>query len=781
MFGAVPLLWMCLFSVVTIRAWGGWAVVWAQAPGPGAGPGSGQDAAGLSARRTEAPVAGFVRKDNETLAFALAGSDGGSGGASAGRDLLLHNFDFNGDPVPTGKLHLRELGPGVVEVTSVAYTVGEWQFSLTDRADYYGFGERFNTLNHARTTVRNASEDNTYAKGGSSYKPAPFWMSTTGYGVWVDTTADATFDMNATRSTDVVVTVAAEKLRVVLFRGPEFPKILEQFTGLTERAIVPPYWAFAPWMGRDFYRNEAEVREDVDRGRELGLPASVILIDSPWETSYNSYKFNPKQFADAPGMVRHLHEAGYKLVLWHTPWINTQSDAPGETGFAGKIALHGENYDEAAQHGYFVKRPDGTPYVGRWWKGMGSLIDFTNVPAKLWWQNQVRQAIGAGADGFKDDDAEGNFLGDVTFADGTSKELMRNRYALLYQNAVEELIQKDLKGNGVMLARSTTTGANGLGFLWAGDNESSFSRENGLPTVVTAGLNAGMSGMPLWTADLGGYIAMPGGPDARVLLRWTEFAAFSPVMELLSQTNLPPWKWDGAAGGTGTGNAGALDVYRKYAVLHMSLFPYRYAAAQEAARTGMPILRALPLLYQNDAKARVAPAEYMFGPDFLVAPVVDEGTQRPVYLPQGRWIDLWTGVETAGGQTSVVDAPVEVVPVYVRSGAVIPKIPEDVMTLAPVEESGKGGVKSMDKRRVYEVFGGADSGARSITDFEGRKIERKGNVLKILGDAARVTVRLRFSKAGRVTVNGASMNVQTSGDARTVEFDHTGTSTVSWE
>ncbi len=742
--------------------------VGAQAPGVAAGPDPGSPAA----RRSEAPVAGFVRKDNETLAFALAGS-----AAGPARDLALHHFDFNGDPVPTSKLHLRELGPGVVEVTSVAYSVGEWQFSLSDRADYYGFGERFNTLNHARTTVRNASEDNAYAKGGSTYKPAPFWMSTTGYGVWVDTTADATFDMNATSSTDVIVTVAAEKLRVVLFRGPEFPKILEQFTGLTQRAIVPPYWAFAPWMGRDFYKDDAEVWEDVDRGRELGLPASVILIDSPWETSYNSYKFNPKQFSDAPAMVKHLHEAGYKLVLWHTPWINTQTDPPGEPGFARKIAPHSEIYDEAAQHGFFVKRPDGTPYVGRWWKGLGSLIDFTNVQAKAWWQNQVRQAIEAGADGFKDDDAEGNFLGDVTFADGTAKELMRNRYALLYQNAVEELIAKDLKGNGVVLARSTTTGANGLGFLWAGDNESSFSRENGLPTVVTAGLNAGMSGMPLWTADLGGYIAMPGGPDPRLLMRWTEFAAFSPTMELLSQTNLPPWKWDAATGGTR-----ALDLYRKYAVLHMSLFPYRYAAAQESARTGMPILRALPLLYQNDAKARVAPAEYMFGPDFLVAPVVDEGTQRPVYLPVGRWIDLWTGVETSGGRTLVVDAPMDLVPVFVRSGAVIPKIPEDVMTLVPGSEIGNTGVKSLDQRRVYEVFGnsGAD-GTTTITDFEGRKIERKGNVLKISGDPARVTVRLRFSRAGRITVNGASMRLDSSGDTRSVEFDHAGTSTVAWE
>ena len=323
-------------------------------------------------------------------------------------------------------------------------------------------------------------------------------MSTTGYGLWLDTTSEAAFDMNATNVSDVIVDVPAQKLRLVLFTGPEFPKILERFTAQAGRAILPPYWAFAPWMGRDYHQNQAQVLEDVDKTRALGLPASVILIDSPWTTSYNSYKFNPKQFDDAAAMVKHLHGEGYKLVLWHTSWINSQSNPPGEKGFEGKMEPHAENYDEAAGNGFFVKTPDGKPYVGRWWKGTGSMIDFTNPSAKRWWQDQVRQAIAAGADGFKDDDAEGNFQGEVKFADGTDKRLMRNRYAVLYNNAMEELIQKDLKGNGVLFARSVTTdghaGANGIGFLWGGDNESSFSPENGLPTAVTAGLNAGMSG-----------------------------------------------------------------------------------------------------------------------------------------------------------------------------------------------------------------------------------------------------------------------------------------------
>ena len=542
--------------------------------------------------------------------------------------------------------------------------------------------------------------------------------------------------------------------------------------------------------------------EDVEKKRAQGVPAGVILIDSPWSTSYNSYKFNPKQFADAPGMVKAVHSAGYKLVLWHTPWTNSKSDTPWEAGFADKMTAHAENYDEAAALGYFVKRPDGKPYVARWWKGEGSMIDFTNPHAKAWWQDQVRVAIRAGADGFKDDDGEGSFQGEVKFADGTDPELMRNRYAVLYNNAIEELIAKDLKGNGVLFARSVTQGANGVGFLWAGDQDSNFSVENGLPSAVTAGLNAGMSGMPLWTADLGGYMKGGRAPDVAVNLRGTEFAAFSPTMEILSQWNLEPWRWDEAAAG-GSGGSVALDTYRKYAVLHMSLFPYRYAAAQVAAKTGMPILRALPLLYQNDAKARQARHEYMFGPEFLVAPVVDENTRRPVYLPAGSWVDYWTGATLAGGRTVVVDAPLDVVPVYVRAGAVIPKIPEDVMTLVPAAESGNNAVKTMDERRVYEVIAGGGEGETTVTDFEGRVLKRTARSLTIGlpsspapatsasgapgdnrsegGKAAHVIVRLRYERAKGVTVNGAPAKVQQVGDASVVEFDLATESVVAWQ
>ena len=730
-----------------------------------------------AARAAEAAVAGLVRRDLYTVAWTLPGKQV-EHAVDSGPELLIEDFEFDGEAVPVSKLHFKQLSPGVVEMTSVAYSVGNWRFRVRDRANYYGLGERFDALNHAHTVVKNLSQDNADAKGSSSYKPMPFFLSTTGYGLWVDTTAEASFDMNASSNTDVIVDVAAEKLRIVLFTGPEFPLVLDRFTALAGRAVVPPYWAFAPWKARDYHQNEAQVKEDVDKNRQLGLPASVILIDSPWATSYNSYKFNPKQFDDAAGMVKYVHQNGYKLVLWHTPWINSQSDTPHEAGFEGKIAAKAENYDEALTNGFFVKNTDGTPYVGRWWKGLGSLIDFTNPSAKRWWQDQVRQAILAGADGFKDDDAEGSFLGAVKFADGTDPRVMRNRYAVLYNNAVEELIQKDLKGNGVLFARSVTQGANGLGMLWGGDNQANFSRENGLPTVVTAGLGAGLSGMPLWTADLGGYETTASTPDPVLFQRWTEYAALSPVMEVMSGANLGPWDY----------GAEALATYRKFAVLHMSLFPYRYRAAQEAAKDGMPIMRALVLTSQNDSRAREATDEYLLGPDLLVAPVLHAGTERAVYLPEGEWVDYWTGASVTGGKTLVAQAALDSIPLYVRAGAVIPKLPEDVMTLVPQSESGDAAVKAMDDRRVYEIYPGMSGGAgeatdkvTKLTDFEGRILERGASSLTITGaSAAHVMVRWRFGKVASATVNGASVTVQTGDAGPFVEFDHTKQSTVVW-
>ena len=184
----------------------------------------------------------------------------------------------------------------------------------------------------------------------------------------------------------------------------------------------------------------------------------------------------------------------------------------------------------------------------------------------------------------------------------------------------------------------------------------------------------------------------------------------------------------------------------------MSLFPYRYAAAEQAANSGRPILRALVLDYQDDARAREIKDEYLFGPDLLVAPIVDENTSRVVYLPAGEWVNLFTGEAVSGPRTFVAKAPLDTIPVFAKRGTILPKIPEDVMTLVTGAESGNKEIHGLDARRVYEILGPAADRDTTITDFEGRIIVRSGNTVRITpsttGPATpHVLVRWRFVHA----------------------------------
>lgn len=689
--------------------------------------------------------------------------------------ITLDRFLFNGRSITAAnRLQVRQLSAGVHEVTAQAEAVGEWKFSLVDQSSYYGFGERFDRLNHAHAIVTNASRDAADAKGLNTYQPVPFFMSLRGYGLWLDTFSEATFDLNITERYRIGVSVSAQKLRFVLIEGPRFPLILDRFTALAGRQQLPPYWAFAPWKARDYHRSQQDVYEDIDRYRALGLPASVILIDSPWAANYNTYEFNPKQFDDASRMIARLHDEGFKLILWHTPWIDNRNNRPGERGFADKIPLTAAaNYAEAEKNGWFLHRPDGSTYVADWWKGTGSLIDFTNPAATKWWQDQVGKAVALGADGFKDDDAEGNFIGDVKYASGEDQHLLRNRYAVDYNHAVAELLSRRKGKDWVLLQRSGTAGSTMLPLFWSGDNDATFSTENGLPTVVTAGLNAGLSGISLWVSDLGGYNKRGRYDGDDVLFaRWTEYSALSPGMEVMSQMNLGPWDYGDEA----------LRIFRQYSVLYMSLFPYRYAAAQESARNGLPMMRALVLMHQDDRDAREAETQYYFGPDLLVAPVLSPVTERAVYLPEGDWIDYWSGNSLTGRRTITARAPLDRIPLYVRAGAILPKIPGDVMTLVPQSEYKDAKVRSLDDRRVYEIYPGAP--LRAITDFEGRTLTPGADAksLTIAGSPARVILRWRFHGPRTVTLNNQKLEPLAAADgAVSVEFAHQGTSNVRWE
>jgi alpha-D-xyloside xylohydrolase len=662
---------------------------------------------------------------------------------------VFESFTRNGVTVPKSAIHVRHLAPGITEYVIAASGPSDWEFRFEEHSPVFGFGERYDALDQTGRVIVNRSSDTPGPKGTATYVPIPFFMSLSGYGLWLDTYAEASFDLGATRAGEFVVRFRDSRLRILVFEGPGFPTILERFTGVVGRAKLAPYWAFAPWKSRNWHPDMAAVYEDVDRYRQLGIPGDVLVLDSPWATNYNTFVMNRLQFTDPEAMITHVHDQAFKLCLWLTAFINKETIKAPEPELVGKIPLtEASNYAEAAKNGYFLKDSTGGVYLATWWKGRGGLIDFTNRAAVLWWQKQVAQAITIGADAFKADGGEGSFI--------AYPESLRTRYSVLYNRALEQLIDKDLHGDGVLFSRSGSVGSHNLPFIWAGDNQADFSRDNGLPSVVIAGLNAGLSGVSMWTSDLGGYEKTERTPgDDTLFVRWTEFSAFSPVMEVHSSINLGPWDY----------GEQALDIFRRYSRLHMSLFPYRYAAAQESHRTGMPIMRALVLEFPGDSIARSATDEYEFGPDLLVAPVVTPGTTRAIHLPAGEWIDYWSGVSLTGPKDMTVDVPLDRIPLFVRAGAILPKIAGDVMTLVP----------KLDDRRVYEIYPGP---ARSLVDFEGRRLVRSGNALRIAGKPARITIVWRFGHPGQVRVNGTP--VSPGPDSTSVAFEHRGVSVVTW-
>jgi alpha-glucosidase (family GH31 glycosyl hydrolase) len=225
-----------------------------------------------------------------------------------------------------------------------------------------------------------------------------------------------------------------------------------------------------------------------------------------------------------------------------------------------------------------------------------------------------------------------------------------------YRRSMQRALDEVHPGEGVLFGRPGWTGQQGVGITWGGDQPSDFWS---LRTLVGATLTAAASGYSNWSHDVGGYLGerLVARAPKELLLRWVQFGCFTPLMHAHGRFEQEPWTYDEQV----------LDVYRDYILLHERLVPYVRAAAATAARTGLPVIR--PLLFSERAGWDIADA-YGYGPSLWVAPVLEDGArEREVRLPEGDWIDFWTGEEHAGGQTVLAPAPLERIPVWVRRGA----------------------------------------------------------------------------------------------------------------
>lgn len=501
------------------------------------------------------------------------------------------------------------------------------------------------------------------------YAPAPWLQSSRGYAVWCDTHGNGTrFDVGGVRDrTAVSVRAASGPLRLHVFTDPTPAARLRRYL---HRTGVPPVlaeWGYGFWKSRDVYEHQDDVAEDVDGCRWHGIPLDAVVLDSPWETQYNTWIPNPHQFPDFAGMVARMRADGVRTVVWVVPWTNLESLDGQIPPDPGSQRLHREpasNYADGVRAEAFVKDAGGAgPYVARWWMGTGSPVDFTSAAAESWWREQARSVLRLGVEGIKADDGEGYYIpDDVRLADGSTGAQSAWRLGDGYRRSMQAALD-DVHGpgRGVLFGRSGWAGQQATGMLWAGDQASDFWS---LRALVACTISAASSGFSNLSHDVGGYLGEGGirRCPKELLLRWVQLGCFTPLMQAHGRLQQEPWTYDPQT----------LALYRAYVVLHEQLVPYVRAAAATCARTGVPIVRPLSLIDPGDDRAWSVADAFGYGPSLWVAPVVEDGArEREVVLPRGRWIQAWDGARVEGGREVVAPAPLETIPVWVREGALI--------------------------------------------------------------------------------------------------------------
>ncbi|MFJ2543189.1 alpha-xylosidase [Microbacterium sp. NPDC087589] len=517
------------------------------------------------------------------------------------------------------------------------------QLSLGVGELVYGLGERFGPL------VKNGQSIETWnADGGTSseqaYKNVPFYVTNRGYGVLVDHPGHVSFEVGSENVERVQFAVAGERLQYYVIAGTGQREVLERYTALTGRPALPPAWSFGTWLSTSFTTDydEKTVTGFIDGFAERDLPLSVFHFDCFWMREFNwcDFEWDPRVFPDPEGMLHRLHSRGLKVSVWVNPYIGQRSPL----------------FEEARSAGHLLRRPDGTVWQwDRWQAGM-AIVDFTNPDARRWYQEKLRRLTAQGVDTFKTDFGERVPL-DVVWHDGSAPEGMHNRFAQLYNEAVFEVLQERGEGDAVVFARSATVGGHRFPVHWGGDSASTFVS---MAETLRGGLSLAFGAFGFWSHDIGGF---EGTPDPAVFKRWTAFGFLSSHSRFHgSRSYRVPWAFDEEA----------VEVTRVFSQLKMRLMPYLYTAGKESARSGVPVMRPMPLAFPDDPAAAYLDRQYMLGPDLLVAPVFTADGDVEFYLPAGGWTHLLTGERMTGGGWRRERHDFTSLPLYVRDGAVLP-------------------------------------------------------------------------------------------------------------
>ena len=530
---------------------------------------------------------------------------------------------------------------------------------------FYGLGEKAAHLDRRRGQfVLWNSDTPGYTEGTDPlYQSIPFYLGLeegSAYGLFYDNSRRSTFDFGHTAQDDAGYTAEGGILDYYFFHGPGLKKILGRYTELTGRMPLPPLWALGNQQSRYSYYPAAMVGQIAAAYRAHDLPLDVLYLDIHYMDAYRVFTWDPKRFPDPAALTAALGRDGLKVVTILDPGVKYQP--------AGGYPV----FDEGLAHDYFLRRTDGSLYIGEVWPGQAVFVDYTRDDARQWWGEQLHALTDRGVAGIWTDmnepsdfaDKSGASQHNVVFDDlqaRTPYAQNRNIFALTMARATYEgLARLQPDRRPFVITRAGYAGIQRYATMWTGDNNATFeSLALNLPMFASLGL----SGEAFVGADVPGFI---GRGDGELLARSYQVACFAPLCRnhgAIDSYDHEPWRY----------GAPYEAIVRNYLNLRYRLLPFLYTTLEEAHRTGVPLFRPLLLEFQHDPNTLNLDDEFMVGGALLAAPVLRAGERgREVYLPPGRWFDFWSGLPVGRGEFIRVDAPLDRLPLFVRGGSIVP-------------------------------------------------------------------------------------------------------------
>ncbi len=638
---------------------------------------------------------------------------------------------------------LTDVAPGVVRLRCTVEDESAGEVALlrarlvADDGSYQGLGERFGGVDARGAIVPmqfTVADAQARTSGTNEHHvPVPFLVSSRAWGLFAQTRESGAFDVGATDPDEVRATFEGHAIDLVFFRAPTPAAVIAAYTRHTGLPRLPPRWAFAPMHWRNEWRSRDVLEEDMARIRAEGVPTTSFWIDNPWQTSYNDLEFDEARFPDSAGMLAAMRSLGFMPLVWSTPYLDAVDEGAAPANRAEELYL------EARDAGHLVRLRDSVFRSPASPGDPGAMIDFTSPSARTFWQGRIAPVVSLGVRAFKLDYGEDivpELIGTRSgfrFADGTTERETHGVYNMLYHQPYRDALDEGAPGEGgFLLVRGSVWGGQTIAdIVWPGDldNDLRVAGERdvgGLPGAISGLLSLATSGFPNYGSDTGGYRG--GMPMREVLLRWAEHTALTPIMQLGGAgEHHNPWLYDDEAG----------EIYRRLARLHMSLVPYLRAHAIAASRDGTPPVLHPALAFPEDRAGYADPNAYLLGGDLFVAAVVESGaTTRAVHVPPGAWMHWWSREVYAGPRDVTVAAPLGEPPLFMRVGALIPMLAEDLDTLVEADAP----TVSPSQRPYLRVMS-IPAGATTIRTEE-------GVLLSVERDAASTKVTIAFDGTG---------------------------------